>query len=64
MSKNKSYSVDNIKTNIEELEKVGTDLLEVSNKYKNGTIGNKILISFYNQNLRKIQELCEILKKL
>lgn len=57
MSKPKPYTAADIKTDIEELDKVGADLLELAKKYKSGSIGNKILVSYYNQNLRKMQEL-------
>lgn len=52
-----SKSKEDIKVDIEELDMVGADLLELSKKYKSGTIGNKMLVSFYNQNLRKMKEL-------
>lgn len=57
MSKPKQYTSAEIKANIEELDKVGADLQELIKKYKNNSLGNKILVSFYNQNLRKVQEL-------
>lgn len=59
MRKPKPYTAADIKTDIEELDKVGADLLELAKKYKGGSIANEILISYYNQNLRKMQELHE-----
>lgn len=57
MNKQKPYTNADFKSDIEELEKVGKDLQEISKKYKSGSIGNRILVSFYNQNLRKMQDL-------
>lgn len=64
MDKGNWNKTDKIKNDIEELDKVGDDLIEVIKKYKSGTIGNKILVSFYNQNLRKMRELQEKLQEI
>lgn len=62
MNITKTYTAAEIKANIQELDKVSADLQELIKKYKSGSIGNKILVSYYNQNLRKIKELCEELR--
>lgn len=59
MNKPKPYTAAEIRADIEELDRLDSDLIELAKKYKSNSIGNKMIMSFFNQNLRKTKELQE-----
>lgn len=57
MDKEKFCTAKNINDEIEALDRVGVELYALSRKFHRGTIENKTLVSFFNQNLNNIHEL-------